>query len=116
MVAIGPNIVAEHLHARVTAQLKLSLLGDCGCPQTLDRVESEARSAGLTGAEIDAALSGRSFEARTAASVAFACALKAGEATLQEQTRARAVQLGVTDDELSAIAREAQQILALIRR
>ena len=75
----------EQLHARVRAQLKLALLGDCGCPKTLTRLEREARSSGLTGAEIDAAIGGRSFEARTAAAVAFACALKAGKADLLDQ-------------------------------
>ncbi len=106
----------ESLHARVTAQLKLALLGDCGCSKTLSRLEREARSSGLTGAEIDAALGGRSFEARTAAVVSYACALKAGDADLLEQAWTRARQLGVTDDELSAIAREAKQILASNKR
>lgn len=106
----------EQLHARVKAQLKLALLGDCGCPKTLTRLEREARSSGLTGAEIDAAIGGRSFEARTAAAVAFACALKAGKADLLDQARARALQLGVTDDELAAIEEGAKQILASKRR
>jgi hypothetical protein len=106
----------EQLHARVRAQLKLALLGDCGCPKTLTRLEREARSSGLTGAEIDAAIGGRSFEARTAAAVAFACALKAGKADLLDQARARALQLGVTDDELAAIEEGAKQILASKRR
>lgn len=106
----------EQLHARVKAQLKLALLGDCGCPKTLTRLEREARSSGLTGAEIDAAIGGRSFEARTAAAVAFACGLKAGKADLLDQARARALQLGVTDDELAAIEEGAKQILASKRR
>jgi len=106
----------EQLHARVRAQLKLALLGDCGCPKTLTRLEREARSSGLTGAEIDAAIGGRSFEARTAAAVAFACALKAGKADLLDQARARALQLGVTHDELAAIEEGAKQILASKRR
>jgi hypothetical protein len=106
----------EQLHARVRAQLKLALLGDCGCPKTLTRLEREARSSGLTGAEIDAAIGGRSFEARTAAAVAFACALKAGKADLLDQARARALHLGVTDDEMAAIEEGAKQILASERR
>ena len=102
----------EALQARVTAQLKLALLGDCGCDKTLGRLEREARSSGMTGAEIDAALAGRSFEARTAAVVAYACALKAGEIDLVEQARSRASQIGVTAHELSVIARKVKQILA----
>lgn len=104
--------MAEEFHARVQAQLKLALLGDCGCIKTLGSLENEARSSGLTGAEIDAALTGRSFEARTAAALAYACALKSGEAVLIERARTHGLHIGVTDDELSAIAREAQQILA----
>lgn len=104
------------LHARVTAHLKLALLGDCGCRKTLARLESEARHAGLTGAEIDAAISGRSFEARTAAAVALACAMKAGEAEGLAQARMRAVQLGATDAELGIIADGVKRILASKRQ
>jgi hypothetical protein len=96
----------------LTAQLKLALLGDCGCGTTIGKLEREARSSGLTGAEIDAALDGRSFEARTAAAVAYACALKAGDSDLVEAARSRALQFGVTASELSAVARKAKQILA----
>ena len=106
----------EPVQARVAAQLKLALLGDCGCDKTVGRLEREARSSGLTGAEIDAALDGRSFEARTAAVVAYACALKAGEAESVERARPRASRIGVTADELSAIARKAKQILASRKR
>lgn len=106
----------EALQARVAAQLKLALLGDCGCARTMGRLEREARQSGMTGAEIDAALGGRSFEARTAAIVAYACALKAGEVERIEQARSRASRIGVTARELSAIARKAKQILASKRR
>lgn len=108
--------MTEDFQARVMAQLKLALLGDCGCRKTLTNLEEEARSSGLTGAEIDAALDGRSFEARTAAALAFACAIKAGEDESIEQARTRALRLGVTDEDLSAIAEEAKQILASIAR
>lgn len=108
--------MTEGFQARVMAQLKLALLGDCGCRKTLANLEEEARSSGLTGAEIDAALDGRSFEARTAAALAFACAIKAGEDETLEQARRRALRLGVTDQDLSVIAREAKRILASTAR
>lgn len=108
--------MTEDFQARVVAQLKLALLGDCGCRKTLASLEEEAQSSGLTGAEIDAALDGRSFEARTAAALAFACAIKAGEDESIEQARTRALRLGVTDEDLSAIAEKAKQILASIAR
>lgn len=104
--------MADGLPPRLAAQLKLALLGDCGCTNTLARLEGEARLSGLTGAEIDAALGGRSFEATTAAAVAFACALKAGEPGLLEQARMHARRFGVTEDELHAIEEGAKQILA----
>lgn len=104
--------MVEPLHARVAAQLKLALLCDCGCHETLNRLEHEARRSGLTGAEIDAALAGRSFEARTAAAVTFACALKSGDAGQLERARLRAVQFGISDLELNAIAGKVRQILA----
>jgi len=100
----------------VHAQLKLALLGDCGCLKMLANLEDEARSSGLTGAEIDAALGGRSFEARTAAALAYACAIKAGEDGLLEQARGRAFRFGVTDEELSAVAEEARRILSSTAR
>lgn len=106
----------DGFHARVQAQLKLALLSDCGCLETLAGIEDEARSSGLTGAEIAAALCGRSFEARTAAALTFACAVKTGEADVLEQTRMRALRFGVTDEELNAVAEEAKQILASMTR
>jgi hypothetical protein len=108
--------MTEDFYARVQAQLRLALLGDCGCHKSLAKLEDEARSSGLTGAEIDAALGGRSFEARTAAALAFACAIKAGEDGAIEQARDHAARFGVTDEELSAVAKEAKRILASTAR
>lgn len=108
--------MTDAFHARVQAQLKLALLGDCGCRKTLASLEDEARSSGLTGAEIDAARGGRSFEARTAAALSFACAIKAGDSGAIEQARTRALRFGVTDEELRIIAEEAKQILASMAR
>ena len=108
--------MTEEFHARVRAQLKLALLGDCGCGKTLANLEDQARLSGLTGAEIDAALSGRSFEARTAAALAFACAIKAGEDGQIEQAHDHAIRFGATDEELFAVAEEAKRILASTAR
>jgi hypothetical protein len=103
--------MAEGLRERIRAHLKLALLADCGCDKTLASLDLHARNAGLTGAEIDAALVGRSFEVRTAAAVSFACALKSGEQERVAQARGRAHRLGITDDELHVIAFEAAKIL-----
>ena len=103
-------------HARVHAQLKLALLGDCGCRKTLADLEDHACSTGLTGAEIDAALGGRSFEARTAAALAFACAIKSGEEGAVDKARDHAIRFGVTAEELRTVAEEAKRILASMAR
>jgi hypothetical protein len=102
----------ESLRPRVDVQLRLALLSDCGCSDTLAALEEAARSAGLTGAEIDAALEGRSFEARTSAMIAFACALKACDPGVVERARERAVWLGVSSQDLAAAAEVAAAALA----
>lgn len=110
----GP--MGRYLEGRASAQLKLALLNDCGCLKTLADLEQEARRSGLTGAEIDIALEGRSFEARTAAALAYACALKSGENELVEAARKRAAQIGVSDDELEEVMLCAQAIIASMAR
>ena len=104
--------MADTFADRVRSQLKLALLGDCGCERTLADLDREARTIGLTGAEIDAALAGRSFEARTAAAISFACAIKAGDRSRMEAAHARAMRLGVSCSELAEVADEAARILA----
>lgn len=103
--------MAERLHRRVRVQLRLALLGDHSSEKRLAGLEREARRAGLTGAEIDAALAGRSFEACTAATMAFARALKSGVEAEIAQARSHAEKLGATDAELQVIAAETAEIL-----
>jgi hypothetical protein len=103
--------MAEGLHPRIRAHLELALLADCGCAETLATLTRRARKTGFTGAEIDAALEGRSFGTRAAAAVTYACALKSGEQERVAQARSRALRLGLTDGELQAIAAESAGIL-----
>ena len=110
----GAGDKPDQLPSRLTFQLKLALTSDCGCQETLSNLQQDAKSAGLTGAEIDAALAGRSFEARTAAIIAFVCALKAENQERIDATRTTAVMLGITSAELSAIADEAKQLSAVM--
>ena len=63
------------LRTRLEAQLRLALLGDTACMATLAELVDHAQRAGLSGAEIDAALVGRSFEVRATALLAYALAL-----------------------------------------
>jgi hypothetical protein len=104
--------MAEGLGQRMRAHLELALLADCGCAETLATLTRHARNAGFTGAEIDVALKGRSFEIRTAAAVTYACALKSCEQERVAQARGRTHRLGVSDGELQAIAVESARILA----
>ena len=97
---------------RLLCQLELALLRDCGCTKTLARLEETAREQGLTGAEIDAALSGRSFEARGSVMLAFACALKEGRADLAANVRARSQALGMSEADLDSVAEYARRLLA----
>lgn len=97
---------------RIMVQLRLALLGDCGCEKTLGRLAGEAQTHGLTGAEIDTALAGRSFEARSDAALTYACAVKSGEPAALEQAAARALRLGLTPDELAGVRTAALGILA----
>lgn len=102
----------ENFTARVRSQLKLALLGDCGCLNTLVGLEWEARASGLTWAEIDAAFGCRSFDARTGAILSVACAVKAKYPALLDQARRCALNLGVTDEELAEVAEETKHFLA----
>lgn len=104
------------LQARAAAQLKLALLSDCGCLKTLAGLEQQARRSGLTGAEIDVALEGRSFEARTAALIAYACALKSADSDLVTAAKSRAAQIGISDQNLAEVESEVRLILAGTRR
>jgi hypothetical protein len=97
---------------RIMAKLRLALLGDCGCLRTLGELSAEARSHGLTGAEIDIALAGRSFEARSDAAIAYACAIKSGEPDTLEAAHARALRLGLSASDLAMVAEAACRILA----
>ena len=98
--------------ARIVAQLRLALLGDCSCSDTLSAMTGEARNHGLTGAEIDAALSGRSFEACSHAAITYACAIKSGDTDAIGAARLRAFRVGLSDDELETIATATRRLLA----
>ena len=101
---------------RLEAQLALALLSDCGCLETLGKLETDARRTGMTGAEIDVALEGRSFEARTSAALAYACAIKTARVDLVADARNRAYVFGLSDEELEAVAQRTRQIIGSVTR
>ncbi|WP_417612490.1 hypothetical protein [Parasphingorhabdus sp.] len=92
--------MADPGYERILSQLKLALLNDCGCEDTLSKAEEDARDAGLSGADIDAALGERSFDVRTAAVLTLGCAIKKGDAAARYSARERALDVGLTAEEL----------------
>ncbi|WP_430424081.1 hypothetical protein [Phenylobacterium sp.] len=94
---------------RLEAQLRLALLGDTAGPATLAQLMNQAQRAGLSGAEIDAALAGRSFEVRTSSLLAYA--LKQGDPVETDLKRQRGARLGVTASAFDRIAQATDRIL-----
>jgi hypothetical protein len=92
--------MTHSLTSRTMVQVRLALMSDCGCSRTLSALERDARSSGLTGAEIDAALEKRSFEVRTNAAIAYACALQSGNARVVDEAHLRVLGVGWTHEQL----------------
>lgn len=69
----------------------------------MSATDRDARRAGLTGAEIDQALSGRSFGARESAAVALACALKSRSADEIKSARTHAETFGLCPKEIEQV-------------
>jgi hypothetical protein len=79
---------------RTVVQLRLALSRGAGAREIAGLL-AQAQRCGLTGAEIDAALSGSSFDVQTAAAVALALALRDKDREAAERARARADHLGL---------------------
>lgn len=104
--------MAEGFRKRIRLYLELALLSDRERRDSLASLYSAGRSLGLSSAEIDAALTGRSFEARTNAALGLACAIKSGMSDQVEAARQRALRLGLSAGDLHVVAEEAGEILA----
>jgi hypothetical protein len=94
--------VAIVLEDRIRIQVEIALASD-GCADTRAAQECRARAAGLTGAEIDAARSGRCFDRRADAAVRLARTLRATATTHGPALAARARRAGLSDAEIDAI-------------
>lgn len=88
-------------YERILSQLRLAMLNDCGCEDTLLNAQDSARGAGLSSAEIDAALGERSFDVRTSAVLALGCALKKGDLSAYAKAEIHALARGLTAEELA---------------
>jgi hypothetical protein len=90
---------------RVLLSIELALTAENLDPLRRQRQDARAASLGMTGAEIDAARRGWSFDVRTSVALALAMAPSTAEARRQ---RARAARSGITEElccEIEAIAR-----------
>lgn len=109
--AAGDATQRTWFRTRLEAQLRLALLGDTASLTTLAQLMNQAQRAGLSGAEIDAALAGRSFEVRTSVLLAYARALKQGDPVEADLKRQRGARLGVTASAFDRIAQATDRIL-----
>jgi hypothetical protein len=97
----------DALEERIRIQVELALADCGGCAESRARQECLARTAGLSGAEIDAARTGRCFDMRANAAVVLACASRASPAPpgapLAAALAAQARRAGLSDAEIQAV-------------
>ncbi|MGF7149401.1 hypothetical protein FHS96_003052 [Sphingomonas zeicaulis] len=80
---------------RLMCEVELALTASETDPVCRRRQEAEAARRGLTGAEVDAARAGRSFDARAAAAIALALACRSGDDGVIGAATRRAAQAGL---------------------
>ncbi|GLS44594.1 MULTISPECIES: hypothetical protein [Methylobacterium] len=98
------------LDERVRLSIALGLTAGYGDPALHRRQEKAACRLGMTGAEIDAARHGRSFDMRTSAALALALASASGDRDRVRIERARARRFGIAEavcDEIEELAARA---------
>ena len=101
----GASLAINMTDPRIEVQLRLALLedGDDAGDEKLIGLEVAGRSLGLTGAELDAARSGRCFDVQAAAAVDYAIALTRADGAQIKATRRLAVRAGLDAADLRAI-------------
>ncbi len=95
------------LDERARLSIELALTSDVHDPLRVQQQEAAARRLGMSGAEIDAARSGWSFDVRTSVAIALAMAFATADVDRHRQQRAKAVKAGITEDgclEIEALA------------
>lgn len=90
------------LDDKIRIQVEIAL-ADRRCARTDAIREGRARAIGLSGAEIDAARSGRCFDLRADAAVRLACALRSAKVTHAPALAAMARRAGLSDADIEAI-------------
>lgn len=97
----APNAATDN---RLFAEVRIALAATLGSPTRLAEEVERGRAAGLTGAEINANLAGRSFDARVQGAIGFALACRDDDhpdMLLEEISLAR--RAGLKDAVLAAI-------------
>lgn len=98
------------LDARVRLSIELALTVGRADARQCQRQDSKARRLGMTGAEIDAARTGYSFDAITARAVALALAVRDGDPHRAWQ-RTRALEAGISREACRQIEELAFQLV-----
>lgn len=94
------------LDERARLSIELALTADSQDPLQRQQQDTRAKALGMTGAEIDAARGGKSFDVRTSVVLALAMASNNDDEHRRRQ-RARALKAGLTEDvcfEIEALA------------
>lgn len=91
------------LTPRLVAQIALGLAADVDINRISEDLLAGARAVGLTGAEIDAALRGDSFDVLDAAVMALSRAYRRGSSSEIRRHRERAIQSGLSQADADAV-------------
>ncbi len=91
------------LNDRTRISIVLALSAGEADPLRRERQEVKARKLGMTGAEVDAARRGSSFDARASLAVTFAVAIMEGAKEAVECKRDRMLKAGFGEETLSEI-------------
>jgi len=86
------------LDERVRLSIELALTAEVKDPLLAEQQEVAARRLGMSGAEIDAARSGWSFDVRTSVAVALAIVSARSDVERHRQQRSKAIKAGITED------------------
>ena len=102
-------MTSSHPEDRIRLSIELALTAKD--TQRQETQDAEARALGMSGAEIDAARRGRSFDAKTSIAMALAIASASGSSELAAE-RAKAQKAGFSEDECRLIEEFARKYTA----
>ncbi|MDI1364993.1 MAG: hypothetical protein PSX79_09030, partial [bacterium] len=97
--------------SRLATMIRLALLPDGASPEDVLRSERLAQAAGLTGAEIDAARHGRSFDVGANAAINLAQSIALQDPGMIAHQRVQASASGLSPADILAVERETLRLL-----